>query len=97
MAGAPLRKRSAEPLGPSSDHTTTPDLSFCDVNSMTFTMDSLASGAEEVWSGCRGSTTVSRSCVASFFSFSMNQDNIVAKLRNLNKMEVQTNSKNTES
>lgn len=75
VAGAPLRKSSAEPLGLSSDHTTTPDLSVCDVNSMTFTIDSLASAADEVSSGCLGNTTVSRSCMTFFFFVSTTVDN----------------------
>ncbi len=61
-AGAPLRNSRAEPLGPSSDHTTTPDLRVWEVKSITFAMESLVSKASEVWSGWRGSTTCSLSC-----------------------------------
>ncbi|KAA6427456.1 MAG: hypothetical protein FRX49_02119 [Trebouxia sp. A1-2] len=46
-AGAPLKNSRAEPLGPSSDHTTTPDLRVCNVKSITFAMESLASRASE--------------------------------------------------
>ncbi|KAA6427831.1 MAG: hypothetical protein FRX49_02494 [Trebouxia sp. A1-2] len=46
-AGAPLRNSRAEPLGPSSDHTTTPDLRVWEVKSITFAMESLASRALE--------------------------------------------------
>ena len=62
IAGAPLRNSRAESLGPSSDHTTTPDLRVWEVKSITFAMESLASKASEVRSGWRGSTTCSLSC-----------------------------------
>ena len=63
MAGAPRRKSSAEPSGAPSENTTTPDLRVCDVNSITFTIESLTCNAEEMWSARRGITTVSLSCI----------------------------------
>lgn len=49
-------------MGASSEKTTTPDLRVCDVNSMTFTIESLAVKAGEVLSAWRGNTTVFLSC-----------------------------------
>jgi len=61
-AGAPLRNSRADPGGPSSAQATTPDLRVCEVNSITFAMDSLATNAVDVWLGWRGNTTCSLSC-----------------------------------
>ena len=60
--GAPLMKSSADPVGMSSEATTTPDLSVCELNSNWRRMAKLAMLAVERLSGLRGKIKVLLSC-----------------------------------
>ena len=64
-AGAPLRKSSPAPFGASGDKTTAPDLRVSELNSSTFTMDSLAILKADNASDFLGRTTASLSCTIS--------------------------------